>query len=171
MSRQGHFLNYWPFVLRIHGLLLVSQHKRLSMQKYDHFFVVRLDKPLKIYLSGQWNGKSLCSHGVTLMLMLFVTIFFILFNPISNKNAYSYHQYRLSIEDWTKWPTFNRRHFKMHFLEWKYWYFDYNFTEICSLWSNQQYVSTASDDGLVPSGTRPLPEPLLIKIYNAVWHH
>ena len=30
------------------------------------------------------------------------------------------------------WPTFPRRHFEMHFLEWKCMNFDYNFTECCS---------------------------------------
>ena len=31
-----------------------------------------------------------------------------------------------------KWPPFSRRHFQMHFLEWKYMNFDSNFAEICS---------------------------------------
>ena len=26
------------------------------------------------------------------------------------------------------------------------------------------------DNGLVPSGNKPLPEPMLIKIYVAIWH-
>ena len=41
--------------------------------------------------------------------------------------------YRLThIEAETKWPPFRRRHFQMHFPEWKYLNFDSNFTEICS---------------------------------------
>ena len=31
-----------------------------------------------------------------------------------------------------KWPTFTRRHFQIHFLEWKCVNFDEDFTEICS---------------------------------------
>ena len=42
------------------------------------------------------------------------------------------------IEAETKWPTFSRRHFQMHFLQWKYLNFEYNLTEVCSWGSNQQ---------------------------------
>ena len=31
-------------------------------------------------------------------------------------------------------------------------------------------VNTGSDNGLVPEGTKPLPEPQLTQIYLAVWH-
>ena len=33
---------------------------------------------------------------------------------------------------WTKWPPFRRRRFQMQFHEWKFLYFDSNFTEFCS---------------------------------------
>ena len=33
---------------------------------------------------------------------------------------------------WTKWPCFPRRHFQMHFHEWKVLYCDSNFIEVCS---------------------------------------
>ena len=36
------------------------------------------------------------------------------------------------IEAETKWPPFSRRHFRTHFLEWKCYNFDQNFTEVCS---------------------------------------
>ena len=49
---------------------------------------------------------------------------------------------------WRKWPPFRRRHFQIHFLEWKVWYFDSNFTEVCSKGSNWQEVSIGSGDGL-----------------------
>ena len=35
-------------------------------------------------------------------------------------------------DTWTKWTTFCRQHFEMHFLEWKLLHFDSNNTEICS---------------------------------------
>ena len=35
-----------------------------------------------------------------------------------------------------KWPPFSRRHFQMHFLEWKCINFDSDFTEVCSQGSN-----------------------------------
>ena len=33
---------------------------------------------------------------------------------------------------WTKWLPFPKQHFQMHFHEWKVFYFDSNFTEVCS---------------------------------------
>ena len=50
-----------------------------------------------------------------------------------------------------KWTPFRRRHFQMHFLEWKCINFYYNFTQVCSQWSNEQYSSTGSDNGFAPS--------------------
>ena len=32
-------------------------------------------------------------------------------------------------------------------------------------------VNIGSGNGLVPSGNKPLPEPMLIKISNAIWRH
>ena len=42
-------------------------------------------------------------------------------------------------------------HFKVHFLEWKPLDFKEDFTDICSLWSNQQNGSIDSDNGLAPT--------------------
>ena len=42
----------------------------------------------------------------------------------------------LHIETETKWPPFSRRHFQVHFLEWKYINFDYDFTEVSFQGSN-----------------------------------
>ena len=51
----------------------------------------------------------------------------------------------------TKWPPFSRRHFQTNFLEWKCTNFDYNFTEVCSWGSTEQYSSIGSDNGLAPA--------------------
>ena len=32
-------------------------------------------------------------------------------------------------------------------------------------------VDIGSGNGLVPSGNKPLPEPVLTKISNAIWRH
>ena len=32
-------------------------------------------------------------------------------------------------------------------------------------------VNIGSGDGMVPSGNKPLPEPLLTKFSNAIWRH
>ena len=39
----------------------------------------------------------------------------------------------------------------MHSSEWKYLNSDSNFTDLCSLWSNWQYGSIGSDNGLAPT--------------------
>ena len=59
----------------------------------------------------------------------------------------------------TKWQIFCRL-FKMHALEWKLLYSLYN--EIHSHECN----CLGSHNGLVPSGTKPLLEPMLTKIYD-----
>ena len=56
-----------------------------------------------------------------------------------------------TISPWTKWPPFHRQHFQMHFHEWKFLYFDSNFTEVCSQGVNRQKVSVGSGNGLAPN--------------------
>ena len=46
---------------------------------------------------------------------------------------------------------FGRRHFQLHFLQWKRLNFKWNFIEICSLGFNWQYGSIVSDNGLAPN--------------------
>ena len=55
------------------------------------------------------------------------------------------------IEAETKWPPFSRRHFQIHFLQWKCMNFAYIFIEVCSLGSNKKYSSIGSDNGLTPT--------------------
>ena len=43
---------------------------------------------------------------------------------------------------------FGRRHFQIQIRQWKCFNYDKNFTEICSLVSNQEYSSIGSDNGL-----------------------
>ena len=48
----------------------------------------------------------------------------------------------------TKWSSFSRQHFQMHFLEWKCINFNQDFTEVCFQWSNWPCSSIGSDNGL-----------------------
>ena len=32
-------------------------------------------------------------------------------------------------------------------------------------------VNIGLGNGMVPSGTKPLPEPMLTQSYDAIWHH
>ena len=75
------------------------------------------------------------------------------------------------IEAETKWPQFHWRQVQKHFLEWKYFNFQLNLTEICSLGFNCQYVSIGSDNGLEPSRRQAIiwtnADPIHWRIYVA----
>ena len=58
--------------------------------------------------------------------------------------------HNLLIFHWKKWPPFHRRHFKMHFHEWKILYFRLNFTKVSFEGSNWQYSTIDSDNILAP---------------------
>ena len=53
------------------------------------------------------------------------------------------------------WPPIRRRYFQMHFREWKVLYFNKDFTEVCSWWSNWQF-SSGLDNGLAPNRPQPI---------------
>ena len=55
------------------------------------------------------------------------------------------------IEAKTNRPTFRRRYFLMHFLQWRYMNLDWYFTAVCSWWLNQQHSSIGSDNSLTPT--------------------
>ena len=55
------------------------------------------------------------------------------------------------IEAETRWLPFSRWHFQMPFLEWKCINFDWDFTVVRSQWSNSQYSTIGSDNGLLPA--------------------
>ena len=59
----------------------------------------------------------------------------------------------LHIEAEIKWQPFSRRHFEMHFLEWKCMNFAYDFTEVFpkDLINNMRW-----------SGDKPLSEPMML---------
>ena len=52
-------------------------------------------------------------------------------------------------KDQWKWPPFSKQHFQLHFCQWKCLNFNYNFTEVCSSWSNRQLVSISAGNDLV----------------------
>ena len=45
------------------------------------------------------------------------------------------------------------------------------YTQMNATGLNFQYVNIGPGDGLVPSGNKPLPEPLLIQVFVATWRH
>ena len=69
-----------------------------------------------------WNGVGWCCSGAY---------------QISARNAFIRLDTQLWKEalthlPWIKWPTFRRRHFQVHFHEWKVLCFDLNFIEVSS---------------------------------------
>ena len=75
------------------------------------------------------------------------------FGLLSEFKVYLCHcsEAALHIESETKWSPFCRRHFQVHFVEWKLLNFNHNFPEICSSGCNWQYGSIGSDNGLAPN--------------------
>ena len=72
----------------------------------------------------------------------------------------------------TKWPPCHRRHFRMHFYEWKVFHFNSHFTEVCSSGSNWQKVSIGSGNGLAPVRRQAITwtnaDPVHWRIYAAL---
>ena len=64
------------------------------------------------------------------------------------------------------------RYFQMHFLRWKIFYFDSNFTEVCSpgpidsKFTLVQVMATRHQ-----SGDKPLSDPVLTQIWDVIWHY
>ena len=60
----------------------------------------------------------------------------------------------------------------MHFLEWKVWYFDSNFTEVCPQGFNWQQASISSGNGLAPNRRQAIiwtnADPIHWSIYAAL---
>ena len=77
----------------------------------------------------------------------------------------------------TLWPRqdgrrFCRRHFQLHFIQWKCLNFKWNFIEICSLGYRWQFCSIVSDNGLAPNRRQAIiwsnADPIHWHIYAAL---
>ena len=66
--------------------------------------------------------------------------------------------------------------------EWKFWYLIFQISFVTYVWdiscefafrsmSLGRTDDTGSGNGLVPSGNRPLPEPMLTQIFVTIWRH
>ena len=86
----------------------------------------------------------------------------------------------LCIFEYTKtstiWATFCRRHFQLCFLDWKCLYHHWNSMKLVhngpmirQQGSNNIMGSIGSGDDVLPSGNKPLPEPVLTKFLDAAW--
>ena len=61
----------------------------------------------------------------------------------------------------------------MHYLEWQWYNYDSNFTEICSQESNWQWAGIGLDNGLAPDRRQAIiwtnADPIHRRIYAALW--
>ena len=63
-----------------------------------------------------------------------------------------------------------RQHFQKHFREWKFLYFDSNFTEVGSEVSNWEWVSICSGNGLAPD-KRQVTWTSAYQMADTISHH
>ena len=94
-----------------------------------------------------WDGQFSPTHSQQTVHSSFVRVFCMCV-PIWFMFHVSMAQH---IEAETKWPMFCRRHFQMHFREWKHLIFIENSIGICSLKCNWQLFSIGWGDGLAPN--------------------
>ena len=138
----SRYLTYWYWNLlyilsfdKTDYMLSTNSQTFTTSVKHNHF------KTTKNILVSDWEGHAyLC--------ILFSC------NRVSDRETLQYCLsvdlsllYHIGAE--TKWPPFRGRHFHVHFLEWTF--FEWNFTEMYSLWSNWQYSNIGSDNGLAPN--------------------
>ena len=70
-----------------------------------------------------------------------------------------------------KWVSFNSCNFQMDFSGWWLRHLLWNCPNINVTGLHGWSVSIGSGNGLVPSGNKPLPEPMLTQIAVAIWCH
>ena len=68
---------------------------------------------------------------------------------------------------WTKWPSFHRQHFPMHFHE----CFDWKFTDVCSKGPIDNKSALIQVMAWRRTGVKPLPEPMLAQFTDVYMRH
>ena len=94
------------------------------------------------------TSSDICIHHEEEIIQIIMNGYVYIYIYISRMCVYSTWYVSWHVEAREKWPWFCRRHFQMHFREWKS-YFHSNFTWVCSLGSSWQYVSINLGDVLV----------------------
>ena len=87
-------------------------------------------------------------------------------DPADNKGTCGLptHRTAFNIEAETIWTPFRRRHFHVHFRQWKLWYFDWIFTEICSQGPIDNNPALVQIMAWRRSGDKPLSEPMMVTL-------
>ena len=87
-------------------------------------------------------------------------------DPADNKGTCGLptHRTAFNIEAETIWTPFRRRLFHVHFLQWKLWYFDWIFTEICSQGPIDNNPALVQIMAWRRSVDKPLSEPMMVTL-------
>ena len=154
------FLSCWDMRLTImispvsilqNGVLRSLYYDSLSLRHIIMQYFVASNMQYLFTLSNQYNSRKDMGNIIhenvcrfiavtwTFIAKTFVMVFILttdvttptLVNTVMDITCGCWASIRL-ISPWTKWPPFRRRHFQMHFLEWKCIDSDSYFTEVCS---------------------------------------
>ena len=148
-----HFLRYWPFVRESTGHWWIPLTKASDAELWC-FLWSAPEQTVKKYLRRRWfetPSLSLWRHCNVIHWGLDKMPQFYRRHSVKFSRFETILFCLKHIEAEAKLPAFRKRHFQAHFLDWKFLNFKQNFTEICSLWSNWQYGSSGSDNGLAPT--------------------
>ena len=69
------------------------------------------------------------------------------------------------------WMKFQISNIKANFTDWWLRYFWWNCPQLIVTGYHWWYVNIGSGNGLVPSGSRPLPKLMLTQFYVTIWRH
>ena len=132
---------------------------RPVMRSFDIFFLMYLNllnKQLSCQISDvmvlKWRySNALHAKQVSCYSLISVLVIVITVNlRVNSLGGLRWYAALLTHPPWTKWPTFRRPHFQMHFHGRNVLYFDSNFIDVRSQGSNWQYVSIGSGNCLEP---------------------
>ena len=174
--------HYWPFVRGIQWPLVDSPHKgqwcralmfslfftwtneltnnrdasdlRYHCTHYDVAVMLHHDN-----MKTSWHWNTLCITSP-------------LWPVDSPHKGPLMHSFVVALTDWPL-GDFNSvlGHFQANFSEWWLRYLLWNCPQMNAPRPYWWWVNIGSDNGLVPSGNKPLPEPILTQIYISKWHH
>ena len=85
-----------------------------------------------------------------------------------NQKQFNHFALLKHIDAETKWPLFSRRHFQVHFREWKCIHFDWNFNAVCSVNNIAALVQMIA---LHRPGDKQSSAPMLVYFVDAYMRH
>ena len=118
----------------------------------------------------EWEGSQDDSWNLTGDTDSLICIYTMIMYGSLSPSVHSLHfniQCFQNIEAWSKWPSHCRQHFQVHFPRKKV-VFLFNFIEVCSRGSTDNMSALVQIMAWHQTGSKPLPETMLIHIYKAI---